>query len=72
MNLKVYHGNSYKSNLTEEGLNLVVNPRCRIIRSKNALEEYIDCPRYLKEKFFFKKEALCMYNKKLILIDGID
>ena len=72
LNLKVYHGNSYKVNLTSEGMNLVINPKCRIIREKSALEEYLNCPREMKAKFFYKKEAFCVYNKKIIVIDGID
>lgn len=72
LNLKVYHGNSYKVNLTEEGMNLVINPKCRIIRELSVLEEYENCYQDQKPKFFFKKEAFCIYNKRVILIDDID
>lgn len=72
LNLKVYLGNSYKVNLTEAGMNLVINPKCRIIRGQTAWEEYCSCPHYLKQNFFKYKEAFCIYNRRLVVLNGID
>lgn len=74
--IDVYQGYTYKSNLTTKGLNLVINPCFRIIRQLNAWQEY---QRHLKEtgreedeRFFKKKQAICVYNKKTIIIDGME
>lgn len=77
-NITVYQGSTYKCDLYEDGLKLLVSPTNRIIRQRNFFEEFLESnvgkttDKELIKSFFVGCSALCVYNHRIIRIDDVD
>lgn len=76
-NITVYKGCTFKAEMLENGINITVGPTNRIIRDKNFFLTFLEekIPKNNKDsisQFFIGKSGLCIYNQKIVRIDGVD
>ena len=75
--ITIYKGCTFKAEMLENGINITVGPTNRIIRDQNFFQSFLaeKIPKNNKDRiseFFSGKSALCIYNKRIIRIDGVD
>ena len=76
-NITVYQGCTYKCDVYEGGLKLLVSPSNRIIRQRNFYEEFLNSDvgkssdHEIIRSFFIGSSALCTYNHRIIRIDDV-
>ena len=73
--ITIYKGFTFKAEILEDGLKLVVGPTNRIIRQKNYWQEFLSQKIKGKKKaaeYFIGKSGMCVYNHKIVRIDDVD
>ena len=78
--IRLFMGYTYKTEILEKGLSLIISPTCRIIREKNVFERYLDFEYEQGEQnciFPFEQECinvpiLCIHNQRIIKIDKFE